>query len=112
MRGLLIAFEGLDQSGKQTQAERLKARVEAARRGGGAGGAGRARGGGRRWGRARPPPGRPAAPRGARAPAPPAPPAPNRGRPHAIKVPPLVLTSPTSTIVQSEEQRLNSTHQI
>ncbi|HEX9369176.1 MAG TPA: dTMP kinase [Vicinamibacterales bacterium] len=29
MRGLLIAFEGLDQSGKQTQAERLKAQVEA-----------------------------------------------------------------------------------
>jgi len=29
MRGLLIAFEGLDQSGKQTQAERLKAAVEA-----------------------------------------------------------------------------------
>jgi dTMP kinase len=29
MAGLLIAFEGLDQSGKQTQAERLKARVEA-----------------------------------------------------------------------------------
>ena len=29
MRGLLIAFEGLDQSGKQTQAERLKAVVEA-----------------------------------------------------------------------------------
>ena len=28
-RGLLIAFEGLDQSGKQTQAERLKAQVEA-----------------------------------------------------------------------------------
>ena len=28
MRGLLIAFEGLDQSGKQTQAERLKAEVE------------------------------------------------------------------------------------
>jgi dTMP kinase len=28
MRGLLIAFEGLDQSGKQTQAERLKAAVE------------------------------------------------------------------------------------
>ena len=27
-RGLLIAFEGLDQSGKQTQAERLKAEVE------------------------------------------------------------------------------------
>jgi dTMP kinase len=29
MRGLLIAFEGLDQSGKQTQAERLKAAVDA-----------------------------------------------------------------------------------
>jgi dTMP kinase len=29
MNGLLIAFEGLDQSGKQTQAERLKAEVEA-----------------------------------------------------------------------------------
>jgi dTMP kinase len=29
MVGLLIAFEGLDQSGKQTQAERLKAQVEA-----------------------------------------------------------------------------------
>jgi len=29
MRGVLIAFEGLDQSGKQTQAERLKAVVEA-----------------------------------------------------------------------------------
>ena len=28
MKGLLIAFEGLDQSGKQTQAERLKAEVE------------------------------------------------------------------------------------
>jgi dTMP kinase len=28
MTGLLIAFEGLDQSGKQTQAERLKAEVE------------------------------------------------------------------------------------
>lgn len=27
-KGLLIAFEGLDQSGKQTQAERLKARAE------------------------------------------------------------------------------------
>jgi dTMP kinase len=27
--GLLVAFEGLDQSGKQTQAERLKAQVEA-----------------------------------------------------------------------------------
>jgi dTMP kinase len=31
-KGLLIAFEGLDQSGKQTQAERLKAAVEAAGR--------------------------------------------------------------------------------
>src|SRR5687768_13990833 len=32
MRGLLIAFEGLDQSGKQTQAERLRDRlVEAGR---------------------------------------------------------------------------------
>ena len=29
MIGLLIAFEGLDQSGKQTQAERLKATIEA-----------------------------------------------------------------------------------
>jgi dTMP kinase len=29
MTGLLIAFEGLDQSGKQTQAERLKAQIEA-----------------------------------------------------------------------------------
>ena len=29
MRGLLIAFEGLDQSGKQTQAEALQAQVEA-----------------------------------------------------------------------------------
>ena len=29
MRGVLIAFEGLDQSGKQTQAERLKAALEA-----------------------------------------------------------------------------------
>jgi dTMP kinase len=29
MTGLLIAFEGLDQSGKQTQAERLNAQVEA-----------------------------------------------------------------------------------
>jgi dTMP kinase len=29
MTGSLIAFEGLDQSGKQTQAERLKAQVEA-----------------------------------------------------------------------------------
>jgi dTMP kinase len=28
-KGLLVAFEGLDQSGKQTQAERLKAMVEA-----------------------------------------------------------------------------------
>src|SRR5215204_5791913 len=28
-QGLLVAFEGLDQSGKQTQAERLKAEVEA-----------------------------------------------------------------------------------
>jgi dTMP kinase len=28
MNGLLIAFEGLDQSGKQTQAERLKAQME------------------------------------------------------------------------------------
>ena len=28
MRGILIAFEGLDQSGKQTQAERLMANVE------------------------------------------------------------------------------------
>ena len=28
-KGLLIAFEGLDQSGKQTQAERLKAALEA-----------------------------------------------------------------------------------
>jgi dTMP kinase len=28
MRGLLIAFEGLDQSGKQTQAERLQAAIE------------------------------------------------------------------------------------
>ena len=27
VRGLLIAFEGLDQSGKQTQAERLRDRV-------------------------------------------------------------------------------------
>ena len=32
MNGLLIAFEGLDQSGKQTQAERLKAEVEVRRR--------------------------------------------------------------------------------
>jgi dTMP kinase len=31
-RGLLIAFEGLDQSGKQTQAEMLRDRVEAAGR--------------------------------------------------------------------------------
>jgi dTMP kinase len=30
MRGLLIAFEGLDQSGKQTQAERLRDRAVAA----------------------------------------------------------------------------------
>jgi dTMP kinase len=29
MRGLLIAFEGLDQSGKQTQAERLRDRLSA-----------------------------------------------------------------------------------
>ncbi len=29
MRGLLIAFEGLDQSGKQTQAERLQVAIEA-----------------------------------------------------------------------------------
>lgn len=28
MRGLLVVFEGLDQSGKQTQAERLKAEIE------------------------------------------------------------------------------------
>ena len=28
MPGLLIAFEGLDQSGKQTQAERLRAHLE------------------------------------------------------------------------------------
>ena len=28
MKGLLIAFEGLDQSGKQTQAERLKSEIE------------------------------------------------------------------------------------
>jgi len=28
MNGLLIAFEGLDQSGKQTQAERLKTQIE------------------------------------------------------------------------------------
>jgi dTMP kinase len=32
MRGLLIAFEGLDQSGKQTQAERLRDRLEEAGR--------------------------------------------------------------------------------
>ena len=32
MRGLLIAFEGLDQSGKQTQAERLRDRLIAAGR--------------------------------------------------------------------------------
>lgn len=32
MAGLLIAFEGLDQSGKQTQAERLQAHVRAAGR--------------------------------------------------------------------------------
>jgi len=32
MRGLLIAFEGLDQSGKQTQAERLRDRVVASGR--------------------------------------------------------------------------------
>jgi dTMP kinase len=32
MRGLLIAFEGLDQSGKQTQAERLRDRVVGAGR--------------------------------------------------------------------------------
>ena len=32
MRGLLIAFEGLDQSGKQTQTERLRDRlIEAGR---------------------------------------------------------------------------------
>jgi dTMP kinase len=29
MRGLLVVFEGLDQSGKQTQAERLRDRLEA-----------------------------------------------------------------------------------
>jgi dTMP kinase len=29
MRGLLVAFEGLDQSGKQTQAEQLRDRLEA-----------------------------------------------------------------------------------
>jgi dTMP kinase len=33
-RGLLIAFEGLDQSGKQTQAERIKAALEARGRAG------------------------------------------------------------------------------
>ena len=33
MRGLLIAFEGLDQSGKQTQAEMLRDRLTEARRG-------------------------------------------------------------------------------
>lgn len=32
MRGLLIAFEGLDQSGKQTQAERLRDRLAASGR--------------------------------------------------------------------------------
>lgn len=32
MKGLLIAFEGLDQSGKQTQAERLRDRLTAAGR--------------------------------------------------------------------------------
>jgi len=32
VRGLLIVFEGLDQSGKQTQAERLRDRLEASRR--------------------------------------------------------------------------------
>ncbi len=32
MAGLLIAFEGLDQSGKQTQAERLRDRLDAAGR--------------------------------------------------------------------------------
>ena len=32
MRGLLVVFEGLDQSGKQTQAERLRDRLEAAGR--------------------------------------------------------------------------------
>ena len=30
MAGALVAFEGLDQSGKQTQAERLAARCRAA----------------------------------------------------------------------------------
>jgi dTMP kinase len=34
MKGLLIAFEGLDQSGKQTQAERLRDRLTAAGRNG------------------------------------------------------------------------------
>ncbi len=29
MTGMLIAFEGLDQSGKQTQAERLRDRLKA-----------------------------------------------------------------------------------
>ena len=29
MKGLLVAFEGLDQSGKQTQAEQLRDRLEA-----------------------------------------------------------------------------------
>ena len=32
MRGLLIAFEGLDQSGNQTQTERLRDRLIAAGR--------------------------------------------------------------------------------
>ena len=32
MRGLLVVFEGLDQSGKQTQAEQLRDRLEAAGR--------------------------------------------------------------------------------
>ena len=32
MHGVLIAFEGLDQSGKQTQAERLRDRLVAAGR--------------------------------------------------------------------------------
>ena len=32
MRGLLIAFEGLDQSGKQTQAEQLRDRLVASGR--------------------------------------------------------------------------------
>lgn len=32
MRGYLIAFEGLDQSGKQTQAERLRTHIESAGR--------------------------------------------------------------------------------